>query len=251
MSQLLEKAQQEKKGKKKLKKIFTNSKIVNSKKGYFVVDPMPNKDELDAYYENTYWERRGDKHSLLRVRDLIHWKMLRSHIFFEANLGTHAHSKKMLNFGAGHGGVSILAHCAGFEVFNYDYKPIVDPFSSETYQWIDSLDGLNFTNYFDLIYCSHSLEHVLDVDTLINKFSQILNKNGLLFIEVPNCDGKKPENRVNGGYNGEILPPHTYYFSTSFFQQLPFKLVVLQGQDSSSGNTDVDETVIRYIGRAV
>lgn len=212
---------------------------------------MPNKDELDAYYEATYWERRGDKHNLLRIRDLIHWKMLRTHIFCGPNSEPRLHQKKLLNFGAGHGGLSLLAHCAGFEVFNYDYKPRIDPFQSETYQWISSLDCQNYNNFFDLVYCSHSLEHVLDVHSVIKKISQILNNDGLIFIEVPNCDGKIPSNHVNGGYNGKILPPHTYYFSPSFFQDLPFELVDLQGNDNTDGNPDVDHSVIRYIGRVV
>lgn len=210
---------------------------------------MPNKNELDAYYKDTYWERRGDKHNLLRVRDLIHWKMLRTHIFCGGNSELKLYRKKILNFGAGHGGLSLLAHCAGFEVFNFDYKPIVDPFAGKTYQWISSLDCQNFNNFFDLIYCSHSLEHVSDLNSVIERFSQIVKNNGLIFIEVPNCDGKKLGNEVNGGFNGKILPPHTYYFSPSFFKQLPFKLVELQGEDTPDNDPDADDSVIRYIGR--
>ena len=133
---------------------------------------MPNKNDLDAYYKDMYWERRGDKHDLLRIRDLIHWKILRTHLFCELGPETNLHGKKLLNFGAGHGGLSLLAHCAGFEVFNYDYKPMVDPFASKTYQWISNLDYQNFNNFFDVIYCSHSLEHVLDVNSVIKKFCQ-------------------------------------------------------------------------------
>ena len=67
------------------------------------------------------------------------------------------------------------------------------------------LDNLN--NKFDLIYGSHSLEHVQDLFFVLKKFDKISHPDTIFFFEVPNhfYDNKK------------IHPPHTYYFTRKFF----------------------------------
>lgn len=43
---------------------------------------------------------------------------------------------------------------------------------------------------FDVIWITHVIEHVQDPLNLLNHFVKLLNKNGVLFIAVPDCDGK-------------------------------------------------------------
>ena len=40
---------------------------------------------------------------------------------------------------------------------------------------------------FDLITTTHSLEHLSDINSIFTKFKEILNKDGHIFFEVPNC----------------------------------------------------------------
>lgn len=44
---------------------------------------------------------------------------------------------------------------------------------------------LNENQKFDIILFCHTLEHVIDVKSTINELTDLLNKNGLLYIEVP------------------------------------------------------------------
>jgi SAM-dependent methyltransferase len=40
-------------------------------------------------------------------------------------------------------------------------------------------------NMFDLIYCSHALEHAFDYKKVLQEIIRVLKRNGVLFIEVP------------------------------------------------------------------
>ena len=92
------------------------------------------------------------------------------------------------------------------------------------------------------------LEHVHDIDDLLNFFLRILNLNGLIFWEVPNGLVES-----NGGCNGKIVLPHTYYFTTKFFDSLPFKILLNQAYDIRHfpNATSPEGEVIRYIGNRV
>ena len=43
--------------------------------------------------------------------------------------------------------------------------------------------------YFDLVIMNHTLEHVENVDSVLEKINDILKKDGILFIDVPNAGG--------------------------------------------------------------
>jgi len=66
-------------------------------------------------------------------------------------------------------------------------------------QWRDYYKniGLNYissefpcqlSKKYDLIVASHWLEHVIDLDSTINSLYESVNKGGIIFIEVPNCN---------------------------------------------------------------
>ena len=44
-------------------------------------------------------------------------------------------------------------------------------------------------NYFDLVIMNHTLEHVKDADLVLAKIYELLRKNRILFIDVPNAGG--------------------------------------------------------------
>ena len=45
-------------------------------------------------------------------------------------------------------------------------------------------------NKYNYIHTSHWLEHVYDLNLTINKIKDLLGKNGLVFVEVPNCNSE-------------------------------------------------------------
>jgi predicted SAM-dependent methyltransferase len=184
---------------KKYDKIFFKSKLAYNKIGYYHLNPMPNLKFLEKYYKNCYWQSRNDINYPVRKRDIEHYqKIVSSYKDFNS------HPKKILNFGSGHGGISYLFYLTNHSIFNYDFGfDKVTPFKN---RWanIKSLDTINFK--FDLIYSSHSLEHVSDINKTLEQLKFYSNDKTIYFFEVPN--GYKQNN---------IYPPHTYYFTRKFF----------------------------------
>ena len=79
-------------------------------------------------------------------------------------------------------------------------------FFNERWTNIKNLQETNLK--FDLIYASHSLEHVHNINSTLKIFNDISNNDTIFFFEVPNCFSKQQI---------KIQPPHTYYFKRDFF----------------------------------
>ena len=105
----------------------------------------------------------------------------------------------------------------------------------------------------DIVYGSHSLEHVQDINKFKKEVKRILKPKGILFWEVPNADHPK-----NGAQKGVIDIPHTYYFKSIFFRNW-FKEIILCDAYEQSHRYDVIErwhdyknskgSVIRALGK--
>ena len=88
-------------------------------------------------------------------------------------------------------------------------------------------------NSVDLIYGSHSLDHVQNIDAFKAEIMRVLKPGGFLFWEVPNADCPS-----NGAQKGKVDIPHTYYFETSFFKKW-FARTILCGGYQQSHKFDV------------
>lgn len=53
---------------------------------------------------------------------------------------------------------------------------------------IAPFEKINFKDKFDLVILNHTLEHLDNPYQVVKKIKQILNKNGLIFIDLPNFD---------------------------------------------------------------
>ena len=185
---------------KKYNKEFLKLNLKYDQSGFHHLNPMPSVEYLEKYYKDTYWPSRTDKNYPIRIRDIEHYKLLiRKFPDFNNT------KKNILNFGAGHGGISFFLHIANHRVHNFEPGGMKKYFDN---RW-EILSDLNNTNIkFDLIYGSHSLEHVQDIKKILKLFKKISHDKTIFFFEVPNCH---PNQKV------KIEPPHTYYFTTKFF----------------------------------
>ena len=52
-------------------------------------------------------------------------------------------------------------------------------------KYIGDFNNINFNNTYDAIWCSHILEHQLNVNIFLKKIHSLLNENGYLVIIVP------------------------------------------------------------------
>ena len=213
---------------KKYNKEFESLKLKYDDLGFHRLNPMPSEDYLKKYYKDTYWQSRTDKDYPIRVRDIEHFKLLNEK-FPEFSKSP----KKILNFGAGHGGISFFLHAQNHEIYNYEPGGL-KTFFNERWTNIKNLQETNLK--FDLIYASHSLEHVHNINSTLKTFNDISNNDTIFFFEVPNCFSKQQI---------KIQPPHTYYFKRDFFfnnfKNFNFCKTFLnfKEQDDDSGNVIV------------
>jgi len=191
--------------KNKMDNIFHKKKLVYSKNlGFYQLDPMPKKTFLNEYYNNFYWQGRDDINNLLRERDFLHFEEICKYKFNHLNI-----KKTMLNFGSGHGGVSVLFKSNNFKVYNLDYqKNSLDLFSKD-YYFVKKFDEIPKNTKFNLIYSSHALEHAINYLEVFRNFKKYSNNTTVYFFEVP-----------NGLNQTEIIPPHTYYYTKKFFEKI-------------------------------
>ena len=208
---------------------FAKRKITYSDYGFFFVDPMPTEEELAQYYKESYWGR-DQKKNLFSIsrRDIAHFFELRkafSEIF--ENRST------ILNFGSGRFGMSVLARSAGMKVVNCEFRDVEDLFQ-QGWVTVEKLSEVS-SGSIDLIYASHSLEHVTDIKRIINEFVRVGAPNGKFFFEVPNA-----QHPSAGGSNGMVYPPHTYYFLPKFFKDLTSGEAIIEVFDNKKRNIRVD-----------
>jgi len=204
----------------KSRKIFLNRNLKYNLKGYWLVDPMPTKDELDEYYKLSYWDSFNPLNYGLAHRDLRHYYLLKkfSPHFDETK-------KKILNFGAGHGGISIILNIIGHEVTNIDSLNVMNLFE-KNWKSLNSLEYIK-DEKFDLIYGSHSLEHVQNIENFNEKINEMAKIDTIFFWEVPNGA------HSNCGPNEHRIDvPHTYYFKKEYFMNNYKNILFLNTYDS-------------------
>jgi predicted SAM-dependent methyltransferase len=224
--------------------LFGTKPLKYNEAGYWVIDPMPSQVDLDHYYSTAYWATRDDHKVLLKDRDVAHVNLL---FDYARELFLSSSPKTVVNFGAGHGGASFLFYAQGFRVINVDPHPG----DVEFFDYRSTLTDI--PEQVDLVYASHSLEHVTDISSIISEIRRMLKPGGMLFVEVPNAEyGAEDNSHRQHSFTPTLQAPHTYYFSTSFFENLPFSKQLLSAYQYSENRWGKSSTpyggdVIRYI----
>lgn len=83
----------------------------------------------------------------------------------------------VLDIGAGDGSHSALFRDMGKEVFTCDIKPPAD--------FVGKYTSIKMPQKYDLVWCSHTLEHQPNAHTFLKKVSMDLKKGGYFVVTVP------------------------------------------------------------------
>jgi SAM-dependent methyltransferase len=75
---------------------------------------------------------------------------------------------------------------------------------------IDKLEKVKFqeNERFDFIFCNHTLEHVDDVNQILDIMSQLIKPNGIIWIDVPNLEGIRDPFVIEEFF----IDKHNYHF---------------------------------------
>lgn len=188
--------------------IFDYKKLKYNDSGYYYVHPKFTEEELHTYYKDYYLKSfRLNVNFGVMAQDFFHFQIMIDTIPNFNEL------KQFLNFGSGHGGISHILDIKikDCEIINIDPTQSPLKLAKTNIRHEFFLQALE-NNSVDLIYSSHSLEHVADIDKTIKEFKRILKPEGYIFLEVPNAD--HPE---DGPQIGKIDIPHTFYFQKKYF----------------------------------
>jgi 2-polyprenyl-3-methyl-5-hydroxy-6-metoxy-1,4-benzoquinol methylase len=200
--------------------------------GYIEAVPRPTPQELDAFYREQYW-RDGVtvSYQTQYTDDEIRQKQMRAAATVEAiaqSLGARS-NVSFLEIGAGEGFLLADALRRGWNCQGVDFQRApVENFNPTA---LDSFVVANPAEYleeriqrkdkFSVIALQHVLEHVLEPDTLMRRVRDILEPDGLFFVQVPNDYSHiQNEATARGLIDKEhwFLPPqHLNYFNTKTF----------------------------------
>jgi hypothetical protein len=224
--------------------LFGRAEVVSIGDGVWQVHPLPSQDQLATYYSTMYWATRSDITTLLKHRDIGQYQCLKPYL----DTTSQTHSRRALNFGSGHGGVSHLLSAAGYSTTN------VDMYDAKIPNCLHLLQLDKFQGTCSVFFASHSLEHVRSLTEIWDFVSNHLDSDGVIFVEVPNSEYRAYSIRSGNGYRPKIQPPHTYYLTKRYFETLPLEILELgiysyvtpYGQRVESVD---DGEVIRFIAR--
>ena len=103
--------------------------------------------------------------------------------------------KTCLDIGSGEGVHTAILRHAGLEVFQ------VDKYSTTSEYKVDFIEH-KFDRKFDVVFCSHVIEHQRNVGLFLDKIFDILSDDGVLIISAP----KEDHNLIEGHLNSFIFP---------------------------------------------
>jgi len=221
------------------------NKKIKTKLGYVKSMPRPSQKYLNDFYKKLYFKDGvSATYSIKYDKKETFFKQFRSDIIINFILENVKNYKKKINFleiGAGQGFLMNSALKTNWKIKGVDYQsdPVkklnkkILPFFIEK----DPSDFINLSiknkDKYEIIVIQNVLEHVLDPEKLIFNLKKMLNKNGILLLQVPIDyseiqDFAIKDKRVNKEY--WFLPPqHLNYFNTKnlqkFLKKFNFKII--------------------------
>ena len=222
---------------------FRNKIVYDNELKLFKVKNFPSIESLNQYYRHSYWEHFNVP-ALLDKRDVLHFHFFQNTILEKYWFGDIQQSN-FLNYGGAFGGICFLASAKGMITTNVDFTK--SDFSSNSFKTISPnvfYKDEDFENSVDFFYSSHSMEHVHDLNQFVVALQKVLKTGGIFFGEVPNAGSDKVEFlSMTGGGNGEIIVPHTYYFTENFFHSIPgFEVLTLIKYPSLIGMPEINSS---------
>lgn len=183
--------------------------------------PMPPNEKLDYFYKYVY--RADGRPPYLvsenyedQIKHYLEDKNL-SYLLYLTTLVDMKKIKNLYDFGSGDGdlGYALKKKFSQLNLYCTEGDDECEKILSD--RGYKNFKDLNLIDKkFDLIITTHSLEHLTDINSIFLKFNNILNQNGYIFFEVPNCTQEYWDGRP---YDG----PHLLFYTKKSFETLAEK----------------------------
>jgi 2-polyprenyl-3-methyl-5-hydroxy-6-metoxy-1,4-benzoquinol methylase len=225
-----------------------SKKLIETRLGYKVFQELPNQNELNSFYAMKYYQNLA-KDSTYQIEYSVEENLERSlkiellYEFIKLHISknleilppgsiTKIQRKKFLDVGCGEGYVLKFFRDHAWEIVGVDFSthairtnnPELESFiiQGDVYELCSSMEGKGYK--FDVIFLGNVLEHVLEPVALIDQLKNLLEKDGLLVITVPN-DFSDIQSFLldNGKVDSEYwitYPDHLNYFNLDNLSKL-------------------------------
>ncbi|MFH1910346.1 MAG: class I SAM-dependent methyltransferase [bacterium] len=207
--------------------IKKNTRVVKNRFGYFELAVKPTQQELDSYYNNQYYQQtKGayQKDYSKEEKEYFNFKIEQIYQILK-QINQAGKAGKFLDIGCGEGWALNFFwkkkwQVTGLEYNRYSCKKF-NPQCLKTLKTGDinrNIEKLKASGVrFDLIWLNYVLEHVLDPLALLSQCSQLLTKNGILVVKVPNDFSQLQNMLLKEGYVDRMywisVPDHISYFN--------------------------------------
>lgn len=161
---------------------------------------------LKSYYQLNFWDKPKSLKDHFKIRstklyfiarDILKKRiksprvdLIKNHIDKMGGDGW-IKNGKVLEIGAGQADISI-----GLSKYHRSTFHVVEPSNEFLYLYkaygikkiSDTFEDMQETDSYAVVASAHWLEHVININEAILKIKRLLKNNGILFIEVPNCE---------------------------------------------------------------
>jgi 2-polyprenyl-3-methyl-5-hydroxy-6-metoxy-1,4-benzoquinol methylase len=172
---------------------------------FFYSDDKGIEKKCEEYYKKTYWntvrkswdEKRKFINIIIKVlrklkteplQQLWHYRIIKGYAPAKK-------SEKFLDIGCAKGDFMLFFSKKGFDVrgIEPDKKNtrIVNKLFKKEVCTNGLVEKVKLKDKFDVIYLCHVFEHLIRPDIFLKKLKNNLNKEGVIFLEVPNCENKR------------------------------------------------------------
>ncbi|ABX12006.1 class I SAM-dependent methyltransferase [Nitrosopumilus maritimus] len=194
---------------------------------------------LEKYYDETYWDvfrniknkqiknQQTDNAYLIKkfpkfIQKFFDWtgvrkSLSRSQSWYLLPLLKKKHS--LFELGSGEGFILEFFEKNGFDVFGMEPSKINFSLINRKLTYGKCVTGSaddikSIKKKFDVIILSHVFEHLKDCKQVLLDLKKILNPNGIIFIDVPNCSNLKTL------HESIFTQPHIFHFTKKSIESL-------------------------------
>lgn len=196
--------------------------------GIIIVNPFPNPQELMSMYDSKYFNDCYDSGiSNKGYFENVEF-MTRRYEHLISKITKFKNTGKILEIGCAGGLFLNIAKQSGFEIFGVELsKDISISENLKENIFIGTLEEANFsTDYFDIIYMGHVLEHISTPIETILEVKRILKPSGILIIEVPSFVNSFYYDVLKRFYKlFNIKPPSMFKIETEGKYLKPYHLI--------------------------
>ncbi len=202
--------------------------------GAIVASPMPDEDDLAAFYADIYYQENTAESYLHSYSDeeLAHRRLRADLMLYAVEKASPSKDKKrsFLEIGCGEGFVLKAAYEKGYSITGVDFSEFglrkVHPELVNKVEFGDAYKILNKLfvkkNRFTFCVLQNVIEHVIEPATLMHKIKAILKPEGIVAVTVPNDYSRLQKKVIEIGLVDKefwFLPPqHLHYFNVDNFK---------------------------------